>query len=88
MLIACFICFCAAFHRNFCSVGYRNFCSEATEISVTHTTEISVALTTEISVKSSAKAEETSLIGTNTKLTVWLYEIGCDIKFLEICVVS
>ena len=35
-------------------MGYRNFCSEATEISVTHTTEISV--------KSSARAEETSLI--------------------------
>ena len=25
---ACFICFCAAFHRNFCSVGYRNFCEK------------------------------------------------------------
>ena len=52
-ILACFFCFCAAFHRNFCSVGYRNFCSLTTEISVTHTTELSV--------KSSAKAEQTSL---------------------------
>ena len=29
ILLACFICFCAAFHRHFCSEGYRNFCSEA-----------------------------------------------------------
>ena len=25
---ACFICFCAAFHRNFCSEGYRNLCEK------------------------------------------------------------
>ena len=28
--IACFICYCAAFHRNFCSVVYRNFCTLTT----------------------------------------------------------
>ena len=25
---ACFICFCAAFHRNFCTPHYRNFCEK------------------------------------------------------------
>ena len=58
--LACFICFCAAFHRHFCSEGYRNFCSEAHRNFCMYTTEISVPHTTEISVKSSAKAEETS----------------------------
>ena len=27
-ILACFICFCAAFHRNFCNPHYRNFCEK------------------------------------------------------------
>ena len=27
-ILACFLCFCAAFHRNFCAPHYRNFCEK------------------------------------------------------------